>query len=256
MEDLAFMDQSAELPSMPMRSWSLDQYDVSVDIISTSVKWAVYGLQMTERMISSSPVAFQPCVGKLFWQRHYEGRVRFLRRDTDPTSSLRARQAGMEDNLLWNCSSNTSLSEAAGGADNLLSTADPDIPPILNNNTISATSPPNTPQLEVVPTYNGLPMTAKDIFTIALSTMVLGAEQGPKTPCLGITGDAFDMVPLFDSHGQSLLKYHSLIRAMRLLTRWMAAMHRFGEVDIQLVRDEVVIGLGRLKRFGADEGGF
>ena len=33
-------------------------------------------------------------------------------------------------------------------------------------------------------------------------------------------------------------------------------MHRFGEVDIQLVRDEVVIGLGRLKRFGADEGGF
>lgn len=78
MEDLAFMGQSAELPSMPMESWSLARYDVAVDMVSTSVEWAVYGLQMTERMISSDPVAFQICVGKFFYQRHYEGRVRFL----------------------------------------------------------------------------------------------------------------------------------------------------------------------------------
>ena len=252
MEDLAFMDQSAELPSTPMSSWSLSQYDVSVDIVSTSVKWAVYGLQMTERMISSAPVAFQPCIGKFFWQRQYEGRVRFQRRDTIPTAFLRARGTGMENSSDWNGSVNRSLAEGAGGAEALLWTADPDDSTILSHGSIGGILPPNTPQLRVAPTYNGLPMTAKDIFTIALSAMVLGAEQGPKTACARITGDALDMIPIFDSHGQSLLKYHSLIRAMRLLTRWMAAMNRFGEIDIELIRDEVTIGLGRLKKFNAD----
>lgn len=158
----------------------------------------------------------------------------------------------MEDNSDWNGSFNRSLAERAGGAEGLLWTADPDHPTILSNGSIGEMSPLNTPQLRVSPMYNGLPMTAKDIFTIALSVMVLGAEQGPKTACVRIRGDAFDMVPIFDSHGQSLLKYHSLIRAMRLLTRWMAAMNRFGEIDIELIRDEVTIGVGRLKKFNAD----
>ena len=237
---------------MPLSSWSLSRYDVSVDIVSTSVKWAIYGLQMTERMISSDPMEFQPCIGKFFWQRHYEGRIRFLREDTVPTSSLRRRRAGMEDNLSLNGSFNRSLAEEAGGAEDLLLTADPDDSTVLSNGSMVDMSLLTTPQLRVAPTYNGLPMTAHDIFTLAISVMVLGAEQGPKNACPRIRGDAFDMIPIFDSHGQSLLKYHSLIRAMRLLTRWMVAMHRFGEIDIELIRDDVTIGLGRLKRYNAD----
>ena len=252
MEDLAFMDQSAELPSMPLRSWSLSAYDVSIDIVSTTVKWAVYGLQITERMISSAPVAFQPCIGKFFWQRQYEGRVRFLRESTPPTSFLRARRAGMENNSDWSGVFNRSLAEGAGGAEDSLRTADPDDSTVFSNGSMGEMSTLSTPHLRVAPTYNGLSMTAKDTFTIALSVMVLGAEQGPKTACARIRGDAFDMNPIFDAHGQSLLKYHSLIRAMRLLTRWMVAMNRFGEVDIELLRDEVTIGLGRLKKFNAD----
>lgn len=169
------------------------------------------------------------------------------------TSFLRARRAGIETNSGGNGTLNRSMAEVAAGREDLLLAADPDFFTIHSNASISDILHPNTPRLEVVPTYNGLPMTAKDIFAIALSTMVLSAEQGPKTQCVGITGDGFDMVPIFDAYGQSLLKYHSLIRAMRILTRWMAWMKRFEEIDIKLLRDDTVIGIGRLKRFEQDE---
>lgn len=155
----------------------------------------------------------------------------------------------MENAPAWNGTFNGSVAGGTAGAEDLLLTADPDVSTGSSNFSISETSPLHTPQLQVVPTYHGLPMTAKEIFTIALSTMVLGAEERPASACGGIQGNAFDMIPIFDSHGGSLLKYHSLIRAMRVLTRWMAARNRFGEIDIELLRDGVVIGVGRLKKY-------
>ncbi|KAL9064727.1 MAG: hypothetical protein Q9161_008698 [Pseudevernia consocians] len=251
MEDLAFMNQSAELPLLAMHSWSLPQYDVSLDIVSTRVQWAVYGLQMTENIISGGVIVFQPCLGRFFWQGHYEGSVEFMRRVLVPTSLQGTHKAGTSDAPGLSDSYNKSSAGATRAADplqTLLLTPDPDIS-IVTNASNRGTPPLDAPHLRVVPTYNGLPMTSKEIFTIALATMVLGAEQGPETACSGIMGAALDVIPIIDAQGQPLLKYHSLIKAMRVLTRWMVAKNRFGEIDVELIRDGVVIAIGRLKKF-------
>ncbi|CAD6594047.1 MAG: hypothetical protein ASARMPREDX12_007994 [Alectoria sarmentosa] len=196
MKDLAFMDQNAELPLTQFHSWSLPQYDIIVDVASTRVRWAIYGLQLTIKMISTNPVAFQPYTG------------------------LNA----------------------------ILLTADPDISTIADNNSNNKIITLHSPQLQVVPTYNGLPMTSNYILAIALTIMALGAEKGPQQACNGIRDGSFDMIPILDTQGQSLLKFHSLIKAMRVLTRLMVAKNKFGEVDVELWRDGVVIGIGRLKK--------
>lgn len=120
------------------------------------------------------------------------------------------------------------------------------------NSTTTATSldtktPVSTPQLEVIPTYNGETMTAKDVFAIALDVMVLGAEKGPAEPVSRITTRTFDMIPIHGAYGERGLRYKALVKTMRILTRWMVAQRRFAEVDIELGRDGVVIAIGRLK---------
>ena len=254
MEDLAFMNQSAELPYTPLDSWSLAQYDVYLDIVSTRVQWAIYGLQMTTDLISSTTVAFRPCFGRFFLHSHYEGRVNFEQRGAVSVYSPGAHRTSVSGVLGMNGLFNKSLTGRAGAADGLdtmLLTPDPDDLTVTNSNDSSPETIKTlySPQLQVMPIYNGLPMTARDIFAVALSAMILGAEKGPNTACQGIRDHGLDMIPIFDTQGHSLLKYHSLIRAMRVLTRWMVAKNRFGEVDIELTRDGVVIGIGRLKKF-------
>ena len=174
-----------------------------------------------------------------------------MRRGTGPTFLLGAHQATKPDAPDLKTSFNKSLAGGAGGAEGLnaiLLTADPDTSTIADNNSNSKMITLHSPQLQVVPTYNGLPMTSNYIFTIALAIMVLGTEKGPQQACTGIRDGSFDMIPILDTRGQSLLKFHSLIKAMRVLTRWMVAKNRFGEVDVELWRDGVVIGIGRLKK--------
>lgn len=83
--------------------------------------------------------------------------------------------------------------------------------------------------------------------------MRLGAKKGPDEPCPRILGDAWEMIPIFDAEGQSMMKFCSRIKAMRLLTRWVGGgKNRFGEVDIELMRDGAVIGIERLKILGLE----
>ena len=181
-----------------------------------------------------------------------------MRRSTGPTFLLGAHQATKPDAPDLKTSFNKSLAGGAGGDERLnaiLLTGDPDISTIADNNSNSEITTLHSPQLQVVPTYNGLPMTSNYVFAIALAVMVLGAEKGPQQACTGIRDDSFDMIPIFDMQRQSLLKYHSLIKAMRVLTRWMVANNRFGEVDVELWRDGVVIGIGRLKKISTEVAG-
>lgn len=131
-----------------------------------------------------------------------------------------------------------------GGEAVLIFTDDTDqnTPESTTNSTGSA------PQLEVIPTYNGQPMSVEDVLGIALAIIVFGAEKGPAEPVSRITTAMFDMIPMFDLQGQTSLKYRALVKTMRVLTRWMVAKKRFEEVDIELRRDGVVIGIGRLKK--------
>lgn len=109
-------------------------------------------------------------------------------------------------------------------------------------------------QLRVTPSYSGASMSAHDVFSRVLAVMVVGAETGPESPCNGIVGRAggiagIDITPERDEQGHSLLKYRQLIKAMRIVSHWMVAKKRFGEVDFELKRDGVKIAQGRLQNF-------
>lgn len=115
-----------------------------------------------------------------------------------------------------------------------------------NATALATKTPVSAPQLEVIPTYNGQTMTVKDVFAIALDAMVLSAEKGSAEPVSRITTGTFDMLPICDAHEQTEFRYKSLVETMRILMRWMVAKKRFAEVDVELVRDGLVIALGRL----------
>lgn len=80
--------------------------------------------------------------------------------------------------------------------------------------------------------------------------MGVGADIGPEEPCSSVSiANGFDITPELDDRGQSLLKYRQLIKAMRILWRWMVGQERFGEIDFVLRRHGVKIAQGRIQNF-------
>ena len=250
------MNQEATLPSRPFRSWSMRQYDVRIDIRSTRVRWAVYGLLTGVALVNDARIAFQPVLVYFFWHDHEEGLIKFMRRD-GPFARRAINRPGESDvpshlEPSLNMSAHGVDGAAADALDTLLYIADPDSSTPGSNSSHLRVTPLSRPQLQVVPTYNGGPMTSETVFVAALGAMVAGAEHGPGEPCPRITGDTLKIVPIFDAGGQSVMKYRSLIRAMRILTRWMAANQRFGEIDFEVKRDGAIIGTGRLKNANSE----
>lgn len=78
--------------------------------------------------------------------------------------------------------------------------------------------------------------------------MVVGAEDGLDTYCLRLQRAGLDVVGQNDAVGEPLLKYKSLIRAMGMLMPWMVAMNRFGEINVEILRDAVLIGKVRIQK--------
>lgn len=80
--------------------------------------------------------------------------------------------------------------------------------------------------------------------------MGVGADNGPEEPCSSISiVNGFSITPEVDDRGQSLLKYRQLIKAMRILWRWMVGRERFGEIDFELQRHGAKIAQGRIQNF-------
>lgn len=105
MEDLCFMDQGADLRNHPPRTWSLPQYDLSIDVWTRQVRYAVWALQIIVTV--SSRVGYWPVIGRLLLHDIPEGRWNFQYRGdlslnssatnipnttTDPELSLTAGQ--------------------------------------------------------------------------------------------------------------------------------------------------------------------
>lgn len=130
----------------------------------------VYGLQATVKRISGVSVAFQPCSGRFSSRQCYQGGVKS------------AHRASMSNATLFKSFLDASAGSASGetgGSDAVLSTTGPDVSTVIDRSNLELTTPLNAPQLEVVPTYIGLPLTNNEVFTTALSVMFLGAEKGP-----------------------------------------------------------------------------
>ena len=220
-EELCFMDQDEDLRDEPPRAWSLPKYDLSFDIWTREVRFAVWALPLT--VGASRHVGYWPISDIIRLRGAYEGRV----------------------NIQYRRLSNSSTITGNPGDQSLNSSA-ANVPTKTNELDVALAAG----QLRVIPRYNGAPMSTHDVFTRALNAMVQGAENGPNAPCNGIPGvRGFDITPERDEQGQSLLKYRQVIKAMRILTRWMVAMERFGEIDFVLEGNGVIIARGRIQNY-------
>ncbi|MCJ1455180.1 hypothetical protein MMC28_005534 [Mycoblastus sanguinarius] len=214
MEDMCLQGGQAYI----VRTWVLPQYEVKVHIATTgNALYAAWGLQKT--VAASIEGGFWPIVGRYFWRGQSKGHVDIGYRS-------------ISDNI----------TEVNQGDINLV------YPDLSINATGGIGTTLEAPQLEIVPHYRGLPMTARQVFGTALGVMVAGAEGGPENPCPGFANAEFEVEPELDAQGQPLLEYRQLIKAMKILTRWMVAKRYYAEIDIKLRRDGLEIAQARLKQ--------
>ena len=207
MEDLCLRQE----PSL-IYTWSLPQYDLTVDLTSQvdpQYRFSAWGLQMT--VVDAIERGFTPLIVTFFWRGVRKGVVQINYR------------------LLSDHIDGPSVGDASLEAIDMAS------------NMLNGTSKPpfQTPyQIEIRPTYNGVSMSAREIFQIALDVMVAGSEQGINTPVDHNLGSYFMVwtARRDPQTGQPLLRWRQVIKAMKLLTRWMVALDHFGEVDVEILK--------------------
>ena len=221
MEELCFMDQEADFRDPPTHWWSLPQYHILLYMENVSeVRFAVWGLFLT--VLASRQLAFWPmhAVIRIF-DRPTDGLIVFNHRLLD----------------------NSTVIEIPG---NLSFTGSAANPP--DNTTDLGISLEAHHQTRVIPTYRGAKMSSFEVFRWALEAMVVAAEQGPNVRCNGLRVDSGIIIRSeYDGRGQSLLWYRHVIKAMKILTRWMVDNDRFAEMDFELQRDGVTIAQGRIQ---------
>jgi len=226
LEDLCFRDQSAPIPGYPIATWSLAQYGLYLEMSSLQVRYAIWGLQVTAGAVRKGE--FWPIIGRSYWRGEFAGRVDIANKD-DPLD-------------------NADLAETEQRAQKTtLNTATVRSSEVFLNST-TAIDLLDTMKLTIVPRYNGASISARSVFGTAINVMVIGAENGPNTYCLRLLRPEVEIITEYDAAGNPLLKYKSLIRAMGMLTTWMVGMDRFGEIDVEIRRGEILIGRARIKR--------
>ncbi len=226
LEDLCFRDQSAHLPGYPHNTWSLPQYDLYIEVSAQQVRYAIWGLQLTAGAVRKA--GFWPIIGRVFWREDFAGRVDVANCDFPLDSvELVDRKQGRGD-----VRSNGTVGVGGSG--------------IFLNSTV-AVDLLDTARLTIVPRYDGAAISARSVFGTAINVMVLGAENGPNTYCLRLVRPEVEVVTEYDAGGNPLLKYKYLIRSMRMLTTWMVEMDRFGEIDVDVRRDGILIGRARIR---------
>ena len=238
LEDLCFRDQSATIPGyphVPFRSpatWSLPQYSVFLEISSQQVRYAIWGLQLAAGDLRKG--GLWPVIARYSWRGDFAGRLDFANKKyplppMDESSPVGGKRSKASD-------------EAGRKSTELVEPTDRFI------NTTTAIDLVDGARLTINPIFRGVPLSSRTVFGAAIDVMVHGAEYGPNTYCLNLQRAGVEIVGLKDADGEPLLQYKSLIRAMSILTSWMVAMNRFGEVDVDILRDTTLIGRVRIQK--------
>ena len=237
LEDLCFRDQSATIPGyphVPFRSpsqWSLPQYRIYLEASSRQVRYAIWGIQLTAGGVRRG--GFWPVIGRFFWEERFAGRVDFAnKRHPLPPGDHVHLPPGNESELIRK--SNAKATSIRSSSDLRNATTPVDVS--------------DTGRLTIEPTFNGVPLSPRNVFGAAIDVMVFGAEYGPDTYCLRLQRAEVDIIGESDASGSALMKYKHLIRAMSILTSWMVRMDRFGEIDVRILRDGFLIGTVRIKK--------
>lgn len=237
LEDLCFRDQDTPVPGYPPvpihspSTWSLEQYDIYLEISSQKVRYAIWGLQCTAGDILK--VGLWPVIGRYFWREQFAGRLDFANKKNPlpPTN----RDSFIQQQSSASAEARTNSKITASPASN------------FSNITLIADSVDGA-RLTIVPTYHGVLLSPRAVFGSAIDAMVYGAEYGLDTYCLRLQRAGLDVFGQKDAAGEPLLKYKSLIRAMAMLMPWMVAMNRFGEINVEIRRDAVLVGNVRIQK--------
>lgn len=223
MYDLSFLPQQSVLPDWKL--WELPHYGVRVAAKTTQIRYAVWGLwQGVQR---DANVGFWPMALKMSWGGDPVGQIVVAPRQS-PSSNL-------GDGLAFSAVQASSV----------------------NKTSSSFGSSPNDlglPRFQYNITPNGHQITVKHLFQTTFATLVAAAEQGPSTPFPGWISDEFTFVPILDARRRPLMVYGNLIKAMTYLATTAVERNYFHEVDVEVVRDGVVIGWGRLRNPRVGEG--
>ena len=231
LENLCFRDQNAAIPGNPrapfesLSVWSSPVDDIYLEISSLSVRYAVWALQLTAGNIGKR--GWWPVIARYSWLGDFVGRL----------------DLGNEDSPLPQTDGDLSSGGKLGSSNQTAVTSSAE----LMTNITTANNLVDGARLTINPTYRGLPLSPRSVFGIAIDIMVLGAEYGPNTYCLSLQRTGVEVIGLNDAGGEPLLKYKSLIRTMGILMPWMVAMQRYGEIDVEIRRDSVLVGKLRIK---------
>ena len=175
-----------------------------------------------------------PVIGRFFWRKNFVGRLDFASKrfplPPDETELHLARPDWREDVEV--------KGEPAAAA------AKASIP----SNATMLVSLYEGARLSIIPIYRGVVLSARAVFGSVIDIMVFGAEHGPDTYCLRLQRAGIEVIGERGAAGEPALKYKSVIRAMSMLMPWMVAVGRFGEVDVQIRRNGVLIGRVRIER--------
>ena len=238
LEDLCFRPQSALLPDYPHipfqshAKWSLPQYDVYLEISSQEVRYAIWGVQYAAGALRKA--GLWPLIGRFFWRGEFAGRLDFAsKRFPLPPEGIEHYLAGTDRRGNVEVKGESAAAAVKTG---------------VSFNSTMAVSQYEGARLSITPIYRGVALSARAVFGSAINIMVLGAEHGPDTYCLRLQRAGVDVIGERSAAGEPLLKYKSVIRAMGMLMPWMVTIGRFGEVDVQIRRDEVLIGRVRIER--------
>ena len=173
-------------------------------------------------------------IGRCFWEERFAGRVDFgnKRHPLPPDDDVQLPK-GNQSEPIHNPKRKSTMRIPSSS--------------VLRN----ATTPIDiiaTGRLTIDPNFNGVPLSPRAVFGPAIDVMVLGAEYGLDTYCLLLHRAEFEVVGRRDAAGNALMMYKHLIRAMSMLTSWLVRMNRFGEIDVRILRDGVLIGTARIKK--------
>ncbi|KAL8793870.1 MAG: hypothetical protein Q9195_003596 [Heterodermia aff. obscurata] len=235
LDDLCFRDQSTPVPDYPHIpfdqspvKWSLPQYEVYLEISSQQVRYAIWGLQYAAGALR--PAGLWPVIGRFFWSGQFAGRLDFANK-AYPLPPEEANHGITSDKSAGVEKESTAAADQTG----------------IFSNASMVVGLFEGARLSIVPVYRAASLSARAVFGKAIDIMVLGAEHGPNTYCLRLQRGGVDVIGEMSAAGEPLLKYKSLIRAMSMLMPWMVTVGRFAAVDVQIRRDEVLIGRVRFQ---------
>ena len=238
LEDLCFRDQNEPVPGyppVPFRSpskWWLPQCSIYLEVSSLKVRYAVWGIQLTAGGIRKA--GLWPVIGRCFWDEQFAGRVDFAnkRHPLPPDDDVQLLGKNASERIHKSKRKSTTVIQSSNVLRNATTAGDMD----------------ETGRLTIDPKFNGVALSPRIVFGAAIDVMVLGAEYGPDTYCLLLHRAEVEVVGKRDAAGNALMMYKHLIRAMSMLTSWLVRINRFGEIDVRILRDGVLIGTARIKK--------